>query len=658
MEFSLSNELPQYPTFVDGIRRAPDRGYTLNREQTAIALKNALRYIPKELHKQLAPEFLEELRTRGRIYGYRYRPQGDLKAKPIDQYKGKCIEGKAFQVMIDNNLSFDVALYPYELVTYGETGQVCQNWMQYRLIKMYLEELTQEQTLVVESGHPLGLFKSKPEAPRVIITNAMMVGMYDNQEEWHTAMQLGVANYGQMTAGGWMYIGPQGIVHGTFNTLLNAGRIKLGIPQDGNLAGFLFVSSGLGGMSGAQPKAAEMAGAAAIIAEVDMSRIKTRLDQGWVGCVTESIPEAFNTALKAASEHKPVSIAYHGNIVDLLEYAVANDIHIDLLSDQTSCHAVYDGGYCPVGLSFEQRTEMLHNGHARFRNLVDKSLRRHYEAIKNLVEKGTYFFDYGNSFMKSVYDSGVKEIARNGSDKNGFIFPSYVEDIMGPELFDYGYGPFRWVCLSGKHEDLIKTDHAAMECIDPNRRGQDLDNYNWIRDAEKNNLVVGTQARILYQDAMGRMKIALRFNEMVRNGEVGPIMLGRDHHDVSGTDSPFRETSNIKDGSNIMADMAVQCFAGNYARGMSLVALHNGGGVGIGKAINGGFGMVCDGSKRVDDILRSAMLWDVMGGVARRSWARNPHAMETSAEFNNTHGNQYHITMPYIADDELIENLI
>ena len=658
MEFSLSNELPQYPTFVDGIRRAPDRGYTLNREQTAIALKNALRYIPKELHKQLAPEFLEELRTRGRIYGYRYRPQGDLKAKPIDQYKGKCIEGKAFQVMIDNNLSFDVALYPYELVTYGETGQVCQNWMQYRLIKMYLEELTQEQTLVVESGHPLGLFKSKPEAPRVIITNAMMVGMYDNQEEWHTAMQLGVANYGQMTAGGWMYIGPQGIVHGTFNTLLNAGRIKLGIPQDGNLAGFLFVSSGLGGMSGAQPKAAEMAGAAAIIAEVDMSRIKTRLDQGWVGCVTESIPEAFNTALKAASEHKPASIAYHGNIVDLLEYAVANDIHIDLLSDQTSCHAVYDGGYCPVGLSFKQRTEMLHNDHARFRDLVDKSLRRHYEAIKNLVEKGTYFFDYGNSFMKSVYDSGVKEIARNGSDKNGFIFPSYVEDIMGPELFDYGYGPFRWVCLSGKHEDLIKTDHAAMECIDPNRRGQDLDNYNWIRDAEKNNLVVGTQARILYQDAMGRMKIALRFNEMVRNGEVGPIMLGRDHHDVSGTDSPFRETSNIKDGSNIMADMAVQCFAGNCARGMSLVALHNGGGVGIGKAINGGFGMVCDGSKRVDDILHSAMLWDVMGGVARRSWARNPHAMETSAEFNNTHGNQYHITMPHIADDELIENLI
>ena len=658
MKFSLSNTLPEYPTFIEGIRRAPDRGYSLNREQTALALKNALRYIPEELHEQLAPEFLEELRTRGRIYGYRYRPQGDLKAKPIDQYKGNCIEGKAFQVMIDNNLSFDVALYPYELVTYGETGQVCQNWMQYRLLKMYLEELTQEQTLVVESGHPLGLFKSKPEAPRVIITNAMMVGMYDNQEEWHTAMQLGVANYGQMTAGGWMYIGPQGIVHGTFNTLLNAGRIKLGVPQNGNLAGFLFISSGLGGMSGAQPKAAEMAGAAAIIAEVDMSRIKTRLDQGWVGCSTESIPEAFETAFKAMKEHKPVSIAYHGNIVDLLEYAVANDIHIDLLSDQTSCHAVYDGGYCPVGLSFEQRTEMLHNNHAQFRNLVNKSLRRHYEAIKHLVEKGTYFFDYGNSFMKSVYDSGVKEIARNGSDKNGFIFPSYVEDIMGPELFDYGYGPFRWVCLSGKHEDLIKTDRAAMECIDPTRRGQDLDNYNWIRDAEKNNLVVGTQARILYQDAIGRMKIALRFNEMVRNGEVGPIMLGRDHHDVSGTDSPFRETSNIKDGSNIMADMAVQCFAGNCARGMSLVSLHNGGGVGIGKAINGGFGMVCDGSKRVDEILRSAMLWDVMGGVARRSWARNPHAMETSAEFNNTHGDYYHITMPHIANDELIEKLI
>lgn len=655
MNTFLGNTLPDYPAFVEGIRRAPDRGYTLTPAQTATALKNALRYIPTEFHAQLAPEFMEELRTRGRIYGYRFRPAGDLKAKPIDAYKGKCIEGKAFQVMIDNNLCFDIALYPYELVTYGETGQVCQNWMQYNLIKRYLEELTQDQTLVIESGHPLGLFRSHPEAPRVIITNAMMIGQFDNLHDWHIAMQMGVANYGQMTAGGWMYIGPQGIVHGTFNTLLNAGRMKLGVPQDGDLRGHLFVSSGLGGMSGAQPKAAEIAGATAIIAEVDASRIETRHSQGWVGHVAESVAEAFRMAREAMDRKEPCSIAYHGNVVDLLEYAEREGILIELLSDQTSCHAVYEGGYCPAGISFEERTRMLREEPEAFRELVDKSLRRHFEVIRKLVARGSYFFDYGNSFMKAIYDAGVKEISRNGVDeKDGFIWPSYVEDIMGPELFDYGYGPFRWVCLSGKHEDLIKTDHAAMECIDPTRRGQDMDNYNWIRDAEKNQLVVGTQARILYQDAEGRMNIALRFNEMVRNGEVGPIMLGRDHHDVSGTDSPFRETSNIKDGSNVMADMAVQCFAGNCARGMSLVALHNGGGVGIGKAINGGFGMVCDGSERVDRILRSAMLWDVMGGVARRSWARNPNAMSTVREFNHAHADGYQITEPFVADDQII----
>lgn len=660
MRITLSNQLPEYPTFVEGIRRAPDRGYTLTPEKTVVALKNALRYIPEELHVQLAPEFLEELRTRGRIYGYRYRPQGDLKAKSIDEYKGKCVEGKAFQVMIDNNLCFDIALYPYELVTYGETGQVCQNWMQYRLIMQYLEELTQDQTLVIESGHPLGLFPSHPSAPRVIITNAMMVGMFDNLHDWHEAMQLGVANYGQMTAGGWMYIGPQGIVHGTFNTLLNAGRMKLGVPQDGDLRGHLFISSGLGGMSGAQPKAAEIAGAAAIIAEVDASRIETRHSQGWVQEVTDDIAKAFELAEKAMETKEPISIAYLGNVVDLLEYAVENNKKIELLSDQTSCHAVYEGGYCPVGITFEERTHLLSNDIEKFKLLVDESLKRHFEAIKALVARGTYFFDYGNSFMKAIYDAGVKEISRNGIDeKDGFIWPSYVEDIMGPMLFDYGYGPFRWVCLSGKHEDLIKTDKAAMSCIDVNRRGQDRDNYNWIRDAEKNALVVGTQARILYQDAVGRMNIALKFNEMVRNGEVGPIMLGRDHHDVSGTDSPFRETSNIKDGSNVMADMATQCFAGNCARGMSLVALHNGGGVGIGKSINGGFGMVCDGSKRVDEILRSAMLWDVMGGVARRSWARNENAMSTVSEFNDTHGKQgFSITEPFVANDEYIKNLI
>lgn len=659
MKITLSSQLPPYPEFKEGIRRAPDRGFRLTPSQTEIALKNALRYIPTELHRELAPEFLDELKTRGRIYGYRYRPEGDLKAKPVDEYKGKCIEGKAFQVMIDNNLCFDIALYPYELVTYGETGQVCQNWMQYRLIKAYLEELTQDQTLVVESGHPLGLFKSKPEAPRVIITNSMMVGQFDNQNDWEIAAQMGVANYGQMTAGGWMYIGPQGIVHGTFNTLLNAGRMKLGIPSDGDLRGHLFVSSGLGGMSGAQPKAADIAGAASIIAEVDLSRIQTRNSQGWVHQITDSKEEAFRLAHEAIVRKEPLSIAYHGNIVDLLEYAESNHIPIELLSDQTSCHEVYTGGYCPAGITYEERTRLLKEDRQRFRELVDASLRRHYEVIKKLVAHGTYFFDYGNSFMKAIYDSGVKEISKNGiDDKDGFIFPSYVEDIMGPQLFDYGYGPFRWVCLSGKHEDLIKTDRAVMDCIDPNRRSQDKDNWIWIRDAEKNRLVVGTQARILYQDGEGRLKIALKFNEMVRNGEIGPVMIGRDHHDVSGADSPFRETANIKDGSNVMADMAVQCFAGNCARGMSLVTLHNGGGVGIGKAINGGFGMVCDGSERADEILRSAMLWDVMGGVARRSWARNPNAMSVVSEFNRSHADEYHITEPYLADEKLLAEVL
>ena len=657
--FTLDATLPAYPSFVEGIRRAPDRGFRLTPAQTRVALRNALRYVPRELHAQLAPEFLEELKTRGKIYGYRFRPEGDLKATSIHDYKGRCLEGKAFQVMIQNNLSFDVALYPYELVTYGETGQVCQNWLQYRLIIKYLEQLTENETLVIESGHPLGLFASHPSAPRVIITNSMMVGLYDNLKDWEIAAQMGVANYGQMTAGGWMYIGPQGIVHGTFNTLLNAGRMQLHIPTGGNLAGKLFVTSGLGGMSGAQPKAADIAGAVSITAEVDSSRIDTRHGQGWVKHRTECREEAFRMALEAQKKGEACSIAYHGNVVDLLDYAIEKNIHIDLLSDQTSCHAVYEGGYCPVTLSFEERTRLLKEDRAKFEEEVDKGLHRHFEAIKALVARGTYFFDYGNAFMKSCFDAGITEISRNGvDDKDGFIWPSYVEDIMGPELFDYGYGPFRWVCLTNKPEDLRKTDAAAMECINPDRREQDRDNYIWIRDAEKNELVVGTQARILYQDAAGRLAIALRFNEMVRNGEVGPIMLGRDHHDVSGTDSPFRETSNIRDGSNVMADMAVQCFAGNAARGMSLIALHNGGGVGIGKSINGGFGMVLDGSERVDNILRSAMTWDVMGGVARRAWARNEHAMETSAEFNKTHADGYHITMPFLADDELINSLV
>ncbi|MEW9123816.1 MAG: urocanate hydratase [Thermotaleaceae bacterium] len=659
MTIKLDDELPPYPHFKEGIRRAPDRGFKLSKAQTEIALKNALRYIPEHLHEEMAPEFLEELLTRGRIYGYRFRPEGVLQGKPIDHYKGNCIEGKAFQVMIDNNLDFEVALYPYELITYGETGRVCQNWMQYRLIKKYLEVMTQEQTLVIESGHPLGLFRSKTEAPRVIITNALMIGMFDRPKDWDIAEQMGVANYGQMTAGGWMYIGPQGIVHGTFNTLLNAGRLKLGIPEDQDLRGVLFVSSGLGGMSGAQPKAVEIANGVGIIAEVDYSRIETRHRQGWVQKVSSNLKEVFDLAQTYMKKQEPMSIAYYGNIVDLLEYAAKNHIAIDLLSDQTSCHAPYEGGYCPQGVSFEERTQMLKENREEFVKRVNQTLRRHYEAVKALVDQGTYFFDYGNAFMKSVYDAGVKEISKNGIDeKDGFIWPSYVEDIMGPELFDYGYGPFRWVCLSGKHEDLIKTDKAAMACIDPERRGQDRDNYVWIRDAEKNQLVVGTQARILYQDAMGRTKIALKFNEMVRNGEIGPIMLGRDHHDVSGTDSPFRETSNIKDGSNVMADMATQCFAGNAARGMSLVALHNGGGVGIGKSINGGFGMVLDGSERVDQILQSAMPWDVMGGVARRAWARNENSISTSIEYNENNRETDHITLPYIPREDLIKSLV
>lgn len=661
IELSLitDGELPQYPKFVEGIRRAPSRGFRLTPAQTKIALKNALRYIPSKFHKTLIPEFLNELYTRGRIYGYRFRPEGRIFGHPIDSYQGNSLEGKAFQVMIDNNLDFEVGLYPYELVTYGETGSVCQNWMQYCLIKKYLQRLTDEQTLVIESGHPVGLFPSEKTAPRVIITNALMVGEFDNPKDWEIAEEMGVANYGQMTAGGWMYIGPQGIVHGTYNTLLNAGRQKLGIPLEGDLTGKLFISSGLGGMSGAQPKAAKIANAVSVIAEVDLSRIKTRLDQGWVDTYSDNLDYIAEKIENAKKNGEALSIAYFGNVVDLLQYVIDNNIQVELLSDQTSCHAAYEGGYCPQGITFAERTKLLKDDRQKFVELVDQSLRKHFELVEQLHQRGTYFFDYGNSFLKAVYDAGVKKVSKNGvDDKDGFILPSYVEDIMGPHLFDYGYGPFRWVCLSGKKADLIKTDQAAMDCIDRHRRYQDLDNYKWIRDAEKNKLVVGTQARILYQDAEGRIKIALKFNELVREGAIGPVMIGRDHHDVSGTDSPFRETSNIYDGSNVMADMAVQCFAGNAARGMSLVTLHNGGGVGIGRAINGGFGLVLDGSQRVDKIIKKAILWDVMGGVARRNWARNKNAMDTTQEFNQKFQGKAHITEPYLVSDNLVDESI
>ncbi|MBQ1505227.1 MAG: urocanate hydratase [Erysipelotrichales bacterium] len=660
MVYTLDEELPEYPEILPGYRRAPKRESKLSEADKVLAIKNALRYIHPKHHAQMAKEFAKELNERGRIYGYRFRPEGKIYGKPVEEYKGKCIEGKAIQVMIDNNLDFDVALYPYELTTYGETGQVCQNWMQYRLIKKYLENLTDEQTLVVMSGHPLGLFHSHKLAPRVIITNGLMIGEFDDQENFNRAAALGVANYGQMTAGGWMYIGPQGIVHGTFNTLLNAGRLKLGVPEDGNLAGKLFVSSGLGGMSGAQGKAAEIAGAAAIIAEVDDSRIDTRYTQGWVSERTGDLDEALAIAKKHLEDKTPCAVAYHGNIVDLLEYLYAKDVHVDLMSDQTSCHVPYDGGYCPQGLTYEERTRMLAEDREGFKKKVNESLRHHYEMICKFKEKGTYFFDYGNSFLKAVYDSGVTSICRNGiNDLDGFVLPSYVEDILGPQLFDYGYGPFRWCCLSRKSEDLDKTDAAAAEYIyNHNRRYQDYDNYVWVRDAKKNKLVVGTQCRILYQDAYGRRDIALKFNEMVRNGEIGPVILGRDHHDTGGTDAPFRETSNIKDGSNIMAEMAIQCYAGNAARGMSYIALHNGGGTGIGRAVNGGFGMVLDGSERVDEILKMSMMWDTMVGVARRSWARNENALSTAAEFNRTNPDHDVITLPYVAEDSLIEEAL
>ena len=659
MKVKLPDELPEKPDFRDDIRRAPKRELNLSEDEMELALKNALRYVPAHLHEEVAPEFMEELLTKGRIYGYRYRPKGEIKAKAIDEYEGNTIEGKAIQLMIDNNLDFDVALYPYELVTYGESGQVCQNWMQYRLIKKYLQVMTKDQTLVVHSGHPLGLFPSKPEAPRVISTNALMIGMFDDPEHYNKAAALGVANYGQMTAGGWMYIGPQGIVHGTYGTLLNAGRKFLGNDETEDLAGQLYITSGLGGMSGAQAKAIEIAGGVGVIAEVDKSRIETRYEQNWVSKISDNLDQIFDWVEEYKKKGEAISIAYHGNIVDLLEYVNENDIKVDLLSDQTSCHEAYSGGYNPVDYTFAEARKLLKNDPAKFRDEVDKTLKKHYKNIKELVDSGAYFFDYGNSFMKAVYDAGVKEIAKDEDNPDkGFIFPSYVEDIMGPIMFDYGYGPYRWVCLSGEKEDLRKTDKAAQEVIDPERRSQDYDNYHWIKNAEDNDLVVGSQARILYTDGPGRVEMALKFNKMVRDGEIGPVMLGRDHHDTGGTDSPFRETANIKDGSNIMGEMSIHCFAGNAARGMSMVVQSNGGGVGIGKCFNSGFGLVLDGSKRVDRIIKSSLDWDVHGGVARRAWARNEHAIETMLDWNEEKGELGHVTLPYQPKEGLVENVV
>ncbi len=658
MTIKLSEEMPPNPVFKSGIRRAPNRGFNLTKNETRTALKNALRYVPEALHEELAPEFLEELTSQGRIYGYRYRPEGRIYGRPVDEYRG-ILEGRALQVMIDNNLDFDVALYPYELVTYGETGQVFQNWMQYRLVKKYLQSMNEEQTLVVSSGHPVGLFPSDRNSPRVISTNGLLVGEWDNPESFRKAAAMGVTNYGQMTAGGWMYIGPQGIVHGTYITLLNAGRKYLGIPADHDLKGICFVSSGLGGMSGAQAKAVEIAGGIGVIAEVDFSRIKTRHEQGWLSKYSDDLDQIADWMREFKDSGKPVSIGYYGNVVELLEYLDEKQIDIELLSDQTSCHAVYEGGYTPAGVSFEEGRKVLKQSPDRFKKLVDGSLRRHYAVLKGLTDKGAYFWDYGNSFMASVFNAGQTDIAKNGLDTSeGFIWPSYVEDIMGPVCFDNGFGPFRWVCLSGREEDLRKTDRAAMDCIDPDMSPTHRDNHHWIAEAEENRLVVGTKARILYNDEAGRIKIALKFNEMVRNGEIGPVMLGRDHHDVSGTDSPYRETANIYDGSRITADMSVQCFGGNIARGMTLVVLSNGGGVGIGRASNGGNGILLDGSERTDNVIRKGLSWDVMGGIARRSWARNPQAIETAARWNQVQKGAGHITLPFVPEDELIDKLV
>jgi urocanate hydratase len=623
-----------------------------------LAVTNALRYVPPALHEILAPEFLEELRSRGRIYAYRYRPQGAIKAGPLDRYRG-ILEARALQLNIDNNLDFDVALYPYELVTYGETGQVFQNWLQYRLVRSYLEAMTETQTLVVASGHPVGLFPSHRDAPRVINTNGLMVGEFDNAQDFHRAAQLGVANYGQMTAGGWMYIGPQGIVHGTYITLLNAGRLYLGVPQEGDLAGVLYLSSGLGGMSGAQPKAADIAGAVSVTAEVDESRIQSRLEQGWVQRASGDLDEVFAWVAQAKKQAIARSIAYHGNVVDLWEYVVAREIPVELASDQTSCHAAYDGGYVPQGLSFADARELLRLDPAAYAAAVDRSLRRQFELITRMTARGTRFWDYGNAFLKAVFDAGVTEVSVNGADtREGFVYPSYVEHIMGPLCFDRGYGPFRWVCTSGRPEDLRVTDQVALSCIDPARNAQDRDNHAWIRDAEEHRLVVGSQARILYADAQGRTRIALAFNALVRRGEVGPLTIGRDHHDVSGTDSPYRETANLYDGSRVMADMAFHCWAGNAARGMTLVVASDGGGVGIGKAVNTGFGLVLDGSERVDQIIRSAVEWDVMGGVARRAWGRNAPAVETAAAWNDANRGRGHITLPHVPEPGLVEGLV
>lgn len=653
--------LPELPAYDHSVSHAPKRKDILTPEEKKLALRNALRYFPKKYHATLAPEFAEELRTYGRIYMYRFRPQYDMYARPIEDYPHKSLQAAGIMLMIQNNLDPAVAQHPHELITYGGNGAVFQNWAQYRLVMKYLSEMTDEQTLVMYSGHPLGLFPSHKNAPRVVVTNGMVIPNYSKPDDWERDNALGVSQYGQMTAGSYMYIGPQGIVHGTTITVLNAARKQMGSnkSQDG-IKGMLFISSGLGGMSGAQPKAGNIAGVVSVVAEINPHAAEKRHAQGWVDELHSDLDELIPAIRKAVAEKRTVSMAYVGNVVDLWERLAAEEIHVDLGSDQTSLHNPWAGGYYPVGMTLEESNDMMAADPDQFRERVQESLRRQVTAINKLTSKGMYFFDYGNAFLLQSQRAGADIVGSDGK----FRYPSYVQDIMGPMFFDYGFGPFRWVCTSGDPKDLETTDRIAAEVMEKIRReapeeivGQMDDNIHWIKEAGRNRLVVGSQARILYADAEGRAKIAAAFNEAIKKGEISkPVVLGRDHHDVSGTDSPFRETSNIYDGSQFCADMAIQNVIGDSFRGATWVSIHNGGGVGWGEVINGGFGMLIDGSEDSDRHIREMLFWDVNNGIARRSWARNEGSMHAiEREMQRTPG--FKVTMPNLVEDDLINNL-
>ena len=647
-----ADRLPEAKPYEPEINHAPKRKDILTPEQKVLALKNALRYFPEALHAQLVPEFAAELKTYGRIYMYRYRPSYKIYARPIDEYPARSRQAAAIMAMIQNNLDERVAQHPHELIIYGGNGAIFQNWAQYRLVMQYLATMTDEQTLVMYSGHPLGLFPSHKDAPRVIVTNGMVIPNYSKPDDWERLNALGVSQYGQMTAGSYMYIGPQGIVHGTTITVMNAAR-----KQGGSPAGKLFVTAGLGGMSGAQPKAGNIAGVVSVTAEINPKAAEKRHQQGWVDELHPNLDELIPRIRKAVDTKEVVSLAYVGNVVDLWERLANEDICVDLGSDQTSLHNPWAGGYYPVGYSLEESKRMMAEEPARFKEAVQASLRRQVAAINQLASKGMYFFDYGNAFLLESSRAGADILLPDGR----FRYPSYVQDIMGPLYFDYGFGPFRWVCMSEKPEDLAKSDELAVKVLSeiaansPEEiAGQMRDNIHWIQEAGRNHLVVGSQARILYADCEGRTKIALAFNEAIRKGEISaPIVLGRDHHDVSGTDSPFRETSNIYDGSQFCADMAVQNVIGDGFRGATWVSIHNGGGVGWGEVINGGFGMVIDGSADADRHIREMLFWDVNNGIARRSWARN-EAARFAIEREMARSPQLKVTLPHEADETLI----